>query len=1741
MAPTLATSPARVGPTVSATQTTAAFNAAAGTVLVACATVDTSGTTNSTVTVSNSGTALSWAEAARRGSNEAGARPGTVAVYVAVVPTARTGMTVTMTSSITGRSTTLKVYVLTDADTSTPIGATLEGSAAVGNNVLNTTALTTTANDSLVFVLANESEVGPGNPTSSNTTIDPYNASGSHSGASGYRSGGASGSSIGFNIDAAGTSTAISWNWVAVEIRANPVQTVEPATIAAPAAPPNPTLVGRQDILANPAPAPAAPPSPAVSQVVTLLVAAGPTPATPPNPALSSQATISPTTIPAPAMPTPQVSPGTVTLSVTAAPAPSTPPTPALTHIVRPTTIAAPTVTQTPTFQQAARPPLRIDFWALDDDGSILCPLPHPVSWDLSLEPGSVGAIKLEYPRDGLNFDVLHERVTRERDLYIKIRVNGKDSEALGALLFARDGDEVAESATVAFHGAFLTHRLTDMVLPYDLDTERGETFIPLGTAGDIMGQLMTLAQDLGYLHDLTWTFTDTVDSNGVPWTLQTSPRFPPGRDFLQIVQQLRDWGLCEFEVTTSLELRLYVPETVGVDHTVKDPPIVLRRGRDLQDAPRRLDASAVATDLLVAGGDNVYASATDPTAAARLGRRRAQYESQGNLTTYASALSYANLELSRRAYGIEELTYSLTFDQDELIPLRDLWPSDWVFADTGSGLSGRERIVQLTVSQRAGEDRYAGGVVLRDLVSDRDVVVARQLDALAGGQLVVGVSTALPDIDDGVDPPAPTGLSLLTEGYFDDQGNAAAQVTATWVEVTDPALLGYEVQWRYQPGQGRPSEYVTAGTTLASVHRWQGVIGGLVINVRVRAYDKFGRRSAFSDVATTTTVSDAAPPPVPSALTVTDLNGVLILGWDGLGQLGEPMPDDFAAARVHASTTNDFTVDLGPDSTTAVAEIRARPGATVYAGTYGTTYYFKLTTIDRTGNESAAGPQASGVPQRLVGDDLANGLIDAAKLAAGAVTGPAIAAEAVRTPHLSVAAFSDNEVPNGGFEDLDLVDPTKPANWTVTGTSVTVADLSLDTVAANVHSGSRSAKVTLLAGGARHLLLNSAWLPTKPGEIWFVEAVAKASRVHAGFTVTVDYASGAAPPTASVNDVRVLNAPFATAFTNYEYQSTAPATAGGAATRWVRFKVEARNTDSLALDVWFDEIRARKVVGSAEIANASIGSAQIALLAVQDANVANLSVGKLVSGTMTATITNSGLFQTNALANRGIKIDSDLRAWNSSGVQTFVLSGSTGVVDMLGKLTAGVSATSGDRVVVDPAFDPDGVQGPRPGIVFNPAGAAHGPSAIFSGTDYARPADLVMQSGRDQSGATYNRSQLELSSIGVELGVVDQNSSPVGGRLYLGIVNSFLGMASGPGGRVRATNAYADMYVVSSDVTRSQMYLDGGGGGITTYAAVGLQAREASRMTMNNTDIVLQVSNQASTPDRDGGFLWLGKGNGGLTYFGKRTSTRDKYIAFFENSTRILDNSGSGNNWYDLETTRHRFVINGNVVCDITPSGVFAQAFYGDNPSVGNRAAIKPNGGEPIMFYWSGGTLNIGVHSTGAFVKTFVIDHPTKPDRYLVHGATESPHAGIEYWGTVIVEDGHAEVQLPDYFEALARPDGRIVQVTVLAEDDPAERLRLPRRKPRTRDTASADQSKPGDPRQGATPPPGLPPPVQATYPRNGRFDIYSQGPVATFRAMWLVKAVRADVDPLDVEPPKSAVAVHGDGPYTYAIPRSM
>ena len=125
---------------------------------------------------------------------------------------------------------------------------------------------------------------------------------------------------------------------------------------------------------------------------------------------------------------------------------------------------------------------------------------------------------------------------------------------------------------------------------------------------------------------------------------------------------------------------------------------------------------------------------------------------------------------------------------------------------------------------------------------------------------------------------------------------------------------------------------------------------------------------------------------------------------------------------------------------------------------------------------------------------------------------------------------------------------------------------------------------------------------------------------------------------------------------------------------------------------------------------------------------------------------------------------------------------------------------------------------------------------------------------------------------------------------------------------------------------------------------------------------------------------------------------------------------------------------------------------------------------------FYASGTITSG----GA--KGFRIRHPLDETKDLMHVAVEGPECAVFYRGESVTAGGWAEITLPDYFEALTMPTDRTVQLTTLFEED--------------------DE------------PIG---PMAASRVKEGKFRVWSAVPAQKF--YWEVKAVRADIAPLEVK----------------------
>jgi len=165
------------------------------------------------------------------------------------------------------------------------------------------------------------------------------------------------------------------------------------------------------------------------------------------------------------------------------------------------------------------------------------------------------------------------------------------------------------------------------------------------------------------------------------------------------------------------------------------------------------------------------------------------------------------------------------------------------------------------------------------------------------------------------------------------------------------------------------------------------------------------------------------------------------------------------------------------------------------------------------------------------------------------------------------------------------------------------------------------------------------------------------------------------------------------------------------------------------------------------------------------------------------------------------------------------------------------------------------------------------------------------------------------------------------------------------------------------------------------------------------------------------------------------------------------------------------------------------------------NASGAELNGSTSSAFYVNpvrsdGNTNNVLTYNTGTNEitynsgKTFIIDHPTDDNKYLVHACLEGPESGVYYRGEgEIVNNETTTIMLPDYVGKFATDF--TVQLTTIY-------------------TGNKNQT------------------FQSTRVEEGSFKVYGDNG----KFFWLVQGKRGDVD---VEPLKSNTVVKGDGPYTW------
>lgn len=684
-----------------------------------------------------------------------------------------------------------------------------------------------------------------------------------------------------------------------------------------------------------------------------------------------------------------------------------------------------------------------IELRLLGAEGEQSKVLPDVESLTLSPVLCDAGAIEFQYPVAGINA----QHIVGRDEFELAVYLDGIRRPELDAIVKDVDGDDIEDDGVWKFSGFFNNGRLDEArTYPANwpgVDPEKPNLIFTSATAGTIVGTLMQQAHSRGTLLDIDYSsFSTTHDSNGVEWELAISLEFVPQVSYLDVLKNLYEQGLCEWQMMGK-SLRLYVRDSMSEDRTQQDLPLVFRKGRDLVDSPRKRTTRELATAYLTAGAQGLYHEAVNETEVNK--RRRIEGgSSQGNVSDRGTLIAYTDAQLERVSTPKMEKTHGLQFaDEGTPRPMRHFNVGDWAYTDTGSGLE-RLRIKQWVIKNNA-DGTLSGSVTMNDFFAEQDEKTAKRVTGIIGGSTIAGGSraeAAMPlEAADGIAPARPVGLTASSDAYIDPNGQTYAQVTASWPQVTtneDGTILSdldhYEVRWSpdqreipdpvtfdesraddadylaywegllaqgwtgrandgaerlYPPGYDDTSWRILRNTS-DTLMSWSPMAPGLWIQIQMRAVDKYSNASSWSDAFYLVTGEDVTAPPVPSTPRVDNYLGLLRVQWDGKFAFSESRPPDFDRVDVHVSDT-----PFEPSEATRVGPLIA-PGSVFVGAPYGEVRYVRFVAYDVSGNASAASELAEGTSSQVVSSDVFDGAIGSAKLADLAVVTAKIADLAV-------------------------------------------------------------------------------------------------------------------------------------------------------------------------------------------------------------------------------------------------------------------------------------------------------------------------------------------------------------------------------------------------------------------------------------------------------------------------------------------------------------------------------------------------------------------------------------------------------------------------------------------------------------------------------------------------------------------------------------------------------------------------
>lgn len=577
-------------------------------------------------------------------------------------------------------------------------------------------------------------------------------------------------------------------------------------------------------------------------------------------------------------------------------------------------------------------------------------------------------------------------------------------------------------------------------VLPYPAEA-------PGWSPGEVLGDLLkeAAARNVVFASRFTRTFTDTHDSNGVPWPedIYTDWVFDNGESLLSVVTKLEEATVDIWVDPDTFELHM-VPQR-GVDRTIFDPaagkiPVDFKLGKHLKHAATEAK-SKIKNHLLLKTAEGFF-GAEDTASKSKYGRLESLLDTG---STSKLSKDIAKLIFKQRAQEEEGASYELILNDYQ--PFVDFNIGDWVWAPNERGERAKRRIMSISVEENdGGKPIYT---IEFDTIfranEDRINRVLGKMGAGGVGSNYSNVSGSTPGVGQpiiisptepvegttGQIPKAPTDLVVVSEGAWTPNGVTPISVAQLdWAAVTqdiddEPMTpVYYQIEGQLfgatDDGNGNivntpladPIDY---GRVTENTATLQPFTPGQLWRFRVRAGDE-GYWSDWSTPAFETMEAPNTPPPAPNAPEVSSHRGTLTIDWDGLMGDYQPPPQ---FRYVYAEIAND---EAGPWQ--RVGQVLFRGGGTITVPqlSVGNLVYTRLLAVDGVGLVSDPSPSVAHTVTGIVGPDIEANSVDANVIIAGSIKtnhlSPEVGNELVLDGNVTIIATQEQIA--GVATDLD-------------------------------------------------------------------------------------------------------------------------------------------------------------------------------------------------------------------------------------------------------------------------------------------------------------------------------------------------------------------------------------------------------------------------------------------------------------------------------------------------------------------------------------------------------------------------------------------------------------------------------------------------------------------------------------------------------------------------------------------------